>query len=58
MFKKSFNIFSSGLLAMMIGSAMFYFESRSFIAYGFFILGFFLVGIGILIGFAKMVSEK
>ena len=51
-------MFSAGLLAMMIGSAMFYFESRSFIAYGFFILGFLLVGIGILIGFAKMVSEK
>ena len=42
---------------MMAASAIFYFEVRSTVAYALFAIGFVLVGIGILLGFAKMVSE-
>ena len=58
MFTKSFNTFLAGLLSVMIASVMFYFGSRSSIAYAFFGVGFLLVGIGILLGFIKMVSYK
>lgn len=46
-----------GLLSMMAASAIFYFDTRSMIAYALFAIGFLLVGIGILLGFAKMVRE-
>jgi hypothetical protein len=42
---------------MIIASVVFYFDVRSVIAYALFAIGFLLVGIGILLGFAKMVSE-
>ena len=58
MFKKSFYTYLAGFLSVMIASVMFYFGSRSFIAYGLFAIGFVLIGVGILLGFAKMVSEK
>lgn len=58
MFKKSFHTFLAGFLAVMIASVMFYFKSRSYLAYGLFALGFILIGVGILMGFAKMISEK
>ena len=58
MFKKSFNTYLAGFSSVMIASVMFYFGSRSFIAYGLFAIGFVLIGVGILLGFAKMVSEK
>jgi len=46
-----------GLLSMIIASAIFYFDTRSSTAYVLFAIGFILVGIGILLGFAKMVSD-
>lgn len=58
MFKKSFHTFLVGFLFVMLSSIMFYFESRSFFAYGMFALGFVLIGIGILLGFSKMISEQ
>ena len=58
MFTKSFNTFVAGFLSVMIASVMFYFGSRSYIAYAFFGVGFLLVGIGILLGFVKMISDK
>lgn len=58
MFTKSFNTFIAGFLSVMIASIMFYFGSRSSIAYAFFGVGFLLVGISILLGFAKMISDK
>jgi len=58
MFTKSFNTFLAGFLSVMVASTMFYFGSRSYIAYAFFFVGFLLVGVSILLGFAKMISEK
>ena len=58
MFNKSFITFMTGLLAMIIASCIFYFDSRSSLAYALFSIGFILVGIGILLGFIKMVSDK
>ena len=58
MFNKSYITIWLGLLSMLIASAIFYFDTRSSIAYILLALGFILVGIGILLGFAKMVSDK
>ena len=58
MFNKSYIIILAGLLSMMIASAIFYFDVDSAIAYTLFAIGFILVGIGILLGFAKMVTEE
>jgi len=58
MLNKSYIIIMTGLLSMIIASAIFYFDSRSSLAYALFAIGFILVGLGILLGFAKMVSDK
>lgn len=57
MFSKSYITIWIGLLSMIIASAIFYFDVRSVIAYALFAIGFLLVGIGILLGFARMVSD-
>ena len=56
MLNKSFITIMTGLLSMIIASSIFYFDSRSSLAYALFAIGFILVGIGLLLGFAKMVS--
>lgn len=58
MFNKCFMTVMLGLLLMMIACAIFYFDMRSYIAYALFAIGFILVGIGILLGFFKMVSDE
>ena len=57
MFNKSFITILVGLLSMIIASSIFYFDTRSSIAYVLFAIGFILVGIGILLGFIKMISD-
>ena len=57
MFNKSYITIMSGLLSMIIACSIFYFDTRSSLAYILFIAGFVLVGIGILLGFARMVSD-
>ena len=57
MVNKGYATILMGLMSMMIASLMFYFDMRSLIIYTLFVVGFFLVGIGILLGFAKMVLE-
>ena len=42
---------------MIIASGLFYFDTRSYPGYALFAIGFILVGVGILLGFVKMVSE-
>lgn len=54
---KSYVTIISGLLSMIIACGIFYFDTRSTIAYSLFGIGFILVGVGILFGFFKMVSE-
>lgn len=58
MLNKSYITIMTGLLSMIIASSIFYYDSRSSLAYALFAIGFILVGIGILLGFAKMVSGK
>ena len=58
MLNKSYITIMTGLLSMIIASSIFYYDSRSSLAYALFAIGFVLVGIGILLGFAKMVSGK
>ena len=57
MFNKSYMTIITGLLSMMVASLMFYYDSRSYIAYALLVVGFFLIGIGILLGFAKMIKD-
>ena len=57
MLNKSFIIILTGLLSMIIASSIIYFDTRSSIAYILFAIGFILVGIGILLGFIKMVTD-
>lgn len=57
MLKYSYKILLSGLLSMIAASIIFYFDIPSSIAYILLVAGFFLVGIGILLGFFKMVSD-
>ena len=56
-FNKSFITIIIGLSVMMVACYIFYFDSKSYIAYSFFVIGFILVGIGILLGFIKLVTE-
>lgn len=58
MFNKCFITVLIGLLSMIIAGSIFYFDTRSTIAYALFSIGFILVGIGILLGFFKMVTDK
>ena len=58
MLNKSYLTIVAGIIAMIIASGIFYFETRSVLAYSLFGIGFFMVGIGILMGLFKMISEK
>jgi len=57
-FNKSFIIILTGLSAIIISCSMFYFDYKSYITYSLFSAGFILVGIGILLGFFKMITEN
>ena len=56
MFNKSEITILVGMMSMFVASFIFYFETRSTMAYILLGIGFVLVGIGILLGFFKMVS--
>lgn len=58
MLNKSYIIIMTGLLSMIIASCIFYFDTRSSLAYALFGIGFILVGVGILLGFVRMVSDN
>lgn len=58
MFDKSYRTIFIGLLSVLISSAMIYIEIRSSVVYALLIIGFVLVGVGILLGFFNMVSEN
>ena len=57
MLNKSYTVIVTGLLSMIIASVMLYFKTLSVLSYVMLGGGFLLIGIGILLGFAKMVSE-
>ncbi len=54
---KSYLTILIGLLSMLIAGSVFYFDTRSMLAYGLFAFGFIAVGLGILAGFAIMVAN-
>lgn len=57
MLNKSYATIMTGLFLIITACIIFYFDTRSSLAYTLFAIGFILVGIGILLGFARMVSE-
>jgi hypothetical protein len=57
MINKGYRAIFIGLLSMIIASAMFYLDTSPSVAYTLLVIGFLLVGIGILLGFIKLVSD-
>ena len=57
MLNKSYRIILTGMVLILVSSAMIYVGMRSSITDAALIIGFVLIGVGILLGFFKMVSE-
>lgn len=57
MFNKSYRVIVFGLSSMIAASGILYFDLPASIAYTLLVAGFFLIGIGILLGFFQMVSD-
>ena len=58
MFNISYRVILASLLSMIIASALLFFDTATIIAYVLLVIGFFGIGIGILIGFFKMVKDQ
>ena len=58
MFDTSYRVILFSLLSMIIASGLLYFNTATIVAYALLVIGFFGVGIGILIGFFKMIKES
>ena len=56
-FNKSFATIIVGLFTMIAACFIFYYDAKSYFSYTLFAIGFFLVGIGILLGFFKLIRE-
>ena len=56
-FNKSFNTIVMGLFTMIVACFIFYYDAKSYFSYTLFAIGFFLVGIGILLGFFKLIRD-
>lgn len=57
MINKSYMIIMFGLLLIITLSVLLYFKMTSPVIYMLLAIGFFMIGIGILLGFIKMVSD-
>lgn len=57
MFITSYRIILSSLMSMLIAGVLLFFDIATILAYVLLVTGFFGVGIGILLGFFKMVNE-
>ena len=57
MFNNSNKTAFIGLLLILISSVMIYFEVSKTISYAMLLIGFILIGLGILLGFIKIVSD-
>lgn len=57
MFNTSYRVILFSLLSMILAACLLYFDTATYVAYGLLVIGFFGVGIGILIGFFKMIKE-
>lgn len=58
MLNKSFLIIITGILSMIIASIFFYIDSGSITGIVLFSLGFVMVGIGLLMGLFRMMSDR
>jgi hypothetical protein len=58
MFDTSYRVILFSLLSMIIAGGLLYFDTATYLAYTLLVIGFFGVGIGILIGFFKMIKES
>ncbi|MGB5456388.1 MAG: hypothetical protein WBO18_10540 [Gammaproteobacteria bacterium] len=58
MFDTSYRIILSSLLSMIIAGGLLFFDTATIVAYALLVIGFFGIGIGILIGFIKMIKES
>ena len=57
MFDTSYRLILFSLLSMVIAGGLLYYETATSVAYALLVIGFFGVGIGILIGFFKMIRD-
>ena len=58
MFNTSYSVILSSLMSMIIAGVLLFFDSVTTMAYVLLVIGFFGIGIGILIGFFKMVKDQ
>ena len=58
MFNTSYRVILSSLMSMLIAGVLLFFDTVTIMAYVLLVVGFFGVGIGILIGFFKMVKDQ
>lgn len=58
MFDISYRIILFSLLSMIVAGGLLYFDTAAIVAYILLVIGFFGVGIGLLIGFFKMIKEQ
>ncbi len=57
MFSLSYRVVAGGLFAMIGASVLLFFDTLPWVAYAGLIAGFFMIGIGILIGFYQMIRD-
>lgn len=57
MLKTSYRVILGGLVSMIIASVLLYLGTLEILGYAGLVIGFFAIGIGILLGFYHMVRE-
>ena len=58
MFNTSYRVILSSLISMIIAGVLLFFDTATTIAYVLLVVGFFGVGIGLLLGFFGMVRDQ
>ena len=58
MFDTSYRVILFSLTSMLIAGLLLFFDIAALMAYVLLVVGFFGIGIGILIGFFKMVKDQ
>ncbi len=58
MLNTSYTVILSSLLSMIIAGVLLFFDTATILAYVLLVVGFFGVGIGLLIGFFTMVKDQ
>ena len=58
MFNTSYRVILSSLMSMIIAGVLLFLDTAAIMAYVLLVAGFFGIGIGLLIGFFKMVKDQ